>query len=278
MNKAAPKKKEVITEEKPLWLTGTGYTVVVSKDAETLKKKLIAAAKVVVGVSSTEVAELAKGHRDAINRVLIDVEKVRKQIKQPVLDKGKEIDRTAEYFTQDLNAEKFRLDKLIGDFALAQEKIRREAAERAAAQTAEAARLQREQEEAEARAERLRLGAEQAAAEAESRKERMAAEAAAKQAEAEAAKAMDLSYAAGAAGMAAHQSSLVVMDTAKVRGTSVAYDYEVTDLRLLYMSLPYLVELTPKRREILTLLSQQREKGLIPALPGLKIKEIPRIR
>ena len=273
-----PSKKEIITDEKPLWLTGNGYTVVVSKDAEALKKKLIKDASVITQVTDTQEAEQAKAQRDDINNVLIDVEKTRKLVKQPVLDKGKEIDQTASNFTHDLTVEKLRLDKLIGDFAMEQEKIRREAAERAAREAAEAQRIQREAEEAEARAERLRLGAEQAAAEAENRKQRQAAEAAAQLAAEEARKAQQLSAQSASHGMQAHHASVAVMDAAKPRGTSIVIDYVVTNEHLLYRAAPHLVELTPKRRDILQFLNSQKEQGLVPALPGLQVTQRASIR
>ena len=271
-------KEEVIAQENPLFLSGNGYVVSISKTAEKAKTALLASSCLIQKVDCNEDALQAKAERDNLNKMLIDVEKVRKLVKQPVLDKGKEIDQTASNFTHDLTVEKLRLDKLIGDFAMEQEKIRREAAERAAREAAEAQRKQREAEEAEARAERLRLGAEQAAAEAESRKQRQAAEAAAQLAAEEARKAQQLAAQAGAHGMQAHQASIVVMDNPKVKGASVVLDYEVTNLHLLYQAAPHLVELTPKRRDILQFLNSQKEQGLTPSLPGLQVTQRASIR
>lgn len=272
------KKEELKAPERPLWLTGTGYTIVVSKDAEGLKKSLLHNSSQTLQVTNVDEAELAKHQRDEINKVLIDVEKTRALVKKPVLDKGKEIDQVASTFTMDLTSEKLRLDKLIGNFTLEQEKIRREAADRAMREAAERERLQREAEEAEAKAERMRLGAEQAAAEAENRRERQAAELAAKAAEAEQARAYDLSHASGVAGMAAHEASMVVMDNAKVRGTSVVVDFEVESLTRLYAAMPHLVELTARRRDILNFLAQQKASGVPVGLPGLKIVERVSVR
>lgn len=272
------KKEELKAPENPIWLQGTGYEVCLSEKAERLKTSLITASSMVGAVTDAVSAELAKGRRDDINKLLIEVEKVRRIVKQPVLDKGKEIDQVASTFTMDLTVEKLRLDKLIGNFAMAQEQIRREAADRAMREAAERERLQRQAEEVEQRAERLRLGAEQAAAEAESRKERQAAEQARLQAEAEQVRASDLAHASGLAGMAAHSASMVVLDNQRTKGTSIVLDFEVQNIHLVYGAAPHLVELTAKRRDILTHLNAQRENGLTPSLPGLKIVERAQVR
>lgn len=266
-------------QENLIYLTGGGYEVVVPKTSEKIKKDLLAGSLEITEVSSVASAALAKDQRDKINRVLIDTEKMRKAIKDPVKRKGEEIDATVEKFTHELELEKKRIDTLIGVYAMQQEKIRREAADRAMREAAERERLQRDSEEAEQRAERLRLGAEQAAAEAESRKERQAAELAAKAAEAEQVRAADLACASGAAAMAAHSASLQVMDSVRTKGTSVVVDYELLDVHALYQGAPHLVELTPKRRDILAFLNRQREMGFSNiGVPGLKVVERVSIR
>ena len=272
------KSKELKAPENPLWLKGDGYTVMVSKEAEKLKTSLLTQSKAFTRIDDSDSAGLTKGMRDDINKMLIDVEKVRKLVKEPVIAKGREIDQIAQNFTMELGAEKARLDTLLGAYTIQQEAIRREAQERAMKEAAEAARLQREQEEAEARAERLRLGAEQAAAEAESRKEQAAARAAQEAAAAEQRRADDLARQAGASGMAAHHASIQVMDAARTKGTSVVLDYTVEDIERLHQVMPHLVELTPRRRDILSFLNQQKESGVPVGLPGLKVVEVARVR
>lgn len=272
------KKQELKAPENPIWLDGSGYKVCLSKQAEKVKAELLESSSRILSVSDPDSALIAKAQRDDINKMLIDVEKVRKLVKQPVIDKGKEIDQTAANFTEELTEEKNRLDSMIGAFAMAQEKIRREAAERAQREAAEALRKQQEAEEAERKAHELRMRAAQSAADAETARERMLADQARQKAEEEQRKADALARQAGQSFMGAHQASLTVMDNPKTKGTSVVLDYEVQDIQRVYECAPHLVELTPKRRDILAFLNGQKLQGLPVGLPGLKIVEKAAIR
>ncbi len=282
------KAKQTEAIENPMWLQGPLPTVSISKSAEKLKKDLLAeSTKAFRGaITHPDLAIGMKAMRDEINKVLIDVEKTRAAIKKPVLDKGREIDQCASTFTMDLTVEKLRLEKLLGDFARKQEEIRQAAAEQARKQQEEADRLLREQQRKEEeqrlaaeRAERLRIGAEQAAAEAETKKERMAAQRAQEEADrvqAEAdgkqKEAFDLSLQQGQAEMSAYRTGLVVADS-QVKGVRPTLDFEVLDVNALYRVAPELVELTPKRRDILARLKAQQECGLGIGIAGIRVVE-----
>lgn len=103
-----------------------------------------------------------------LTKVIRMAETARKAAKEPVLELGKAIDGAMKQFVAGLEAEQWRVSKLIGDFHQLEEAKRKAAAE--------AARLEAERIERERRAEEMRILREQVAREAKERQEREEAE------------------------------------------------------------------------------------------------------
>jgi hypothetical protein len=101
-------------------------------------------------------------------------ERERKTLKEPLLEAGRQLDRAVNLEREDLDRELGRVECLVKDFTLAEQRRVREEQE---AQQRELQRIEREKQ-----AELQRIAAEQAAAERKAREEREAAERAAREA------------------------------------------------------------------------------------------------
>lgn len=252
-----------------LTLKGDGYAIVVAPEAEAQKKSILEQSKKITAVGTELEVDLA---RLVLNRLAIfrlELEKSRKTVKEPVLAVGKAIDSQALRFGVETANEEGRLTALVSEYARQQEAIRREAERKAA----EAARLAEETRKAE---ERARIEAERAQEEA-----RMSAFDDAKAPE-------NASRAVQEAADRAAQSFMVVeaerktkeeeaekakmQIAAPVKGTKAEWDFEVENIHTLYKHNPMLVELSPKRREILEFL-KRFTPGSSPEIPGLKVIE-----
>ncbi len=252
----------------PLSLSGDGWKIIATPEAEKQKKQLLlhsAKIKVVDSDSSTEVARHSLKNLASFRQVL---EKTRKEVKEPVLELGRKIDERAREFGAEVLGEESRVSGLISDYAREMEMRRRQAEEDAKRLADEAERKEREAEEARIAAEQLEMqrfqemedGKRKAAEKLrlEALRATQAAEAAERAEEEARKKAMAASMAAMAA---------------PVQGTKAQLDYEIEDIARLYSAAPQLVTLTPKRRELLEFINLQRERGLPVGLPGIKVVE-----
>ena len=262
-----------------LILSGSGYELLVSPDAEARKTELITAAQAIVTVTSNTEASTAQEQVKALAAMRNLTEKSRTTVKEPVLEVGRVIDATAKNFVAGLKTEEDRLKKLIENHAVKVEQERRAA-------EAERQRIERERLAEVARAER----AAQAAREAQERAEREAREAAARaeiaaatgtaqagddgpsEEDLAAAAAIDAAAEAArieadnkerAAALTQQVSEQVrVIETAPVPKVRFTPDFEVVDVDKLYFEQPGLVELTVRRRETLEYLKGKEAEGI----------------
>ena len=258
-----------------LSLTGPGYGLTLKREAIELKKSLLELAAPIVAITGDGDLTTARAVVKDLAAFRVQLEKSRKAVKEPVIELGRKIDEAAEKFGADCAAEEKRITGLGQAYAAEAERVRREKAEaerRAAEAAARAAAEEARRVEAAAAAERARIAAEARAAEtaqADLVRRAQAAEAeriAAQQAAARA-------QAAAAAATEATQFASPAVD-----GVKVELDYEVEDIHALYMEVPSLVDLTPRRREILAMLNRIAASGAVPQIAGLKVVEKLKLR
>lgn len=255
-------------------------SVQILKVATEEKEKALYISRSVLAVCDTSTQSLAVNALKDVQALAKVAESSRIEVKAPVLEIGRKIDKLAADYSADLNAEAIRLKKLIGDYQSEQERIRL-AAERA--RQDELARLEREAaalREAEARriADAARIEAEkQKAWEAE-----FLAESPEQVAAAEAAKA-ELDRQAAEAAKAAKQAQLeadalahqqrtasqqIIPTAHKPAGMSVAekWRFEVVSLEVLHQHDPRLVRMEANASAI----NEALRLG-IREIPGLRI-------
>lgn len=196
-----------------LILSGDGYNLTIDPAAEIRKAAMLAASGVIIEVNDNDESANAAFHLRSMASVRIAVDKARTEIKAPVLRISKLIDSTAKCYLAEIEGEESRLKKLIGDHA-----------ERVAEVKAEALRKEREAFEFA-----------RAAREAAEETGRIADVIASKKALAER--------------MAA---STEVATTNIAQGVRFAWDFEVTDMKLLASIKPDFVEMTERRAVILS--------------------------
>jgi Tfp pilus assembly protein FimV len=110
----------------------------------------------------------------ALKTLSLAFERERKKLKEPLLEAGRQLDRAVNLEREELDRELGRIENLVKDFTLAEQRRVREEQE---AQQRELERIEREKQ-----AELKRIADEQAAAERKAREEREAAERAAREA------------------------------------------------------------------------------------------------
>lgn len=284
-----------------LILKGDGYGLEIAPEAVEQKATLIQHAELIVEVNDHAASDAARSQVKKLAEMRILVEKSRNEIKKPVLAVGKRIDEMAAGFVVEITTQEKRITGLIGKYADEVEQVRL-AAQR------EQARIESERLRAEQEAARKRAAEEQAAlkAAADAEAARIQAEAAAKAAasapqdedeenieeQIRLAAALDAANAAAAqvaaqaaaaqqaeqnrlheAAMLAHEAAQASMlaNTARTSGVKYEPDYEVTDIHALYRHHADLVELTPKRREILNRIKSLMVGTDLPTIPGLNI-------
>lgn len=125
----------------------TALSINFTAGAIALKDSALESSALIGRVTTGEENETAVKAQVALNDVVRTVEKARKEVKEPVIRFGKQIDEAARKFSQELVDELTRISGLVGDFA---------ALEQAKARAAEAARRAEEE-----RIERERLAEEQ---------------------------------------------------------------------------------------------------------------------
>ena len=271
-----------MTTANPIAVRGVSAVAVeIQSDAYTRRSEIIETAKFcppAVTDSDTQ-AEVTNAVRD-IRRMLKEVEDGRKTVKAPVLDIGRKIDGAAEEFCQPLIVEEKRLTALLTTYQVEQQRIAREAeakrqAELARQQEEERKKREEIQREIEAKAEAQRRAEKQAReatdAKARAEAEKAAQEAAAQRAENEA----RLQQQAEAAKLEQVELMRAPSPAApKAAGTAVSqpWVFEVLDLRLLHAARPELVDLAPRKADILARIRQGERE-----IPGLRIYQDTRV-
>jgi len=226
-------------ETTALILVGNGYQLTIAPDAEERKLELLVQAATVTEVTSNDESADAQFVSRKLAQMRIEVEKSRKLVKEPVNRIGKLIDSTAANFIAAIEREQKRITRIVGDHA------------------EEVARIQREKERAEAQAfadARAAREAAEVAMDAAETTGRMGDIIAAKEAERE-------RLAAAAQRMMASND---LAATKVAEGVRFAWDFEVTDINMLYLRDRSLVEITPRRAAILALIRGCAESGRDP--------------
>lgn len=224
------------TTNETLILLGQGYDLAIDPAAEQRKAALLDAAGSITAVTSNDESNVAQFHVRRLAELRIEVEKSRKLVKEPVNRIGKLIDTTAKHFLDSVIEEETRIKALVG------------------AHAEEVARLQREKEEAERRAFDEARAAREAAEDAQTAAEetgRLADIIAAKRAETARQEALT----------ARMDASDDLAATQIAKGVRFTWDFEIENEKQLYTLLPEMVEIVPKRREILQWLKEMEEKG-----------------
>ena len=259
------------TETQTLILAGDGYKLSIATEAETKKTELLKESGKLTVVNDSLSSSTARGALKGLADMRRIVEKSRKQVKEPVIAVGKDIDAKAKEFVLEIDAEEARLKKLIGDYAMEVERKLREA-------LAEERRKQAEREKAEREAEVKRQEAEEKAEAA-----RKAAEAAlwdeseeesttAKQAEEDARRAKEEADRIAAENAVKEQEVSIIPEA--VKGTKMEWDFEVLDHHALAASRPDFVTIKEKRSEVLSFLkgSTEEEDALIDRCSKIGIR------
>jgi len=252
-----------------LALLGDGYTLSITADATLAKAVLLSESASVKAVTTPTDYDTAQATLSALAAMRIAVDKSREAVKAPVLDLGRRIDSTARDFVAEIAAEESRIRGILGAYATEQARIRAEQEAKAKAAAQEAERLKRE---AEAEARR----AEEQAARAESLKTEAARTRANNAAEEARNRAVE-------ANRAAQDKQTEVLEAmlaptpATPAGVREELDYEVTDIAALYKAAPHLVELTPRRKEILAVLKRIPAESDV-TIPGITVRKVMKIR
>ena len=228
-----------IEETTALILVGNGYQLTIAPEAEERKLELLVQAATITEVTSNDESADAQFVSRQLAAMRIEVEKSRKLVKEPVNRIGKLIDSTANNFIAAIEGEEKRITRIVGDHA------------------EEVARIQREKERAEAQAfaeARAAREAAEVAMDAAEATGRMGDIIAAKEAERE-------RLAAAAQRMMASND---LASTKVADGVRFAWDFEITDINMLYLRDRSLVEITPRRAAILALIRGCAESGRDP--------------
>jgi hypothetical protein len=254
-----------------LILAGDGYNLTIAPEAEARKLTLLKASGGISAVTTNDESADAQVHSRRLAQMRIEVEKCRKEVKEPVNRIGKLIDQSAKDFVASIELEEKRITRLVGDHAqevarIQAEKLREEH------RAFEAARLAKAASEAEARAaDAAAAEAEEAAARAEAasvNRQSISEIVAARKAQAEAEAARLAAQQAAEAAERERQESLAeklaaseaVAETSIAQGVRFVWDFEVTDISSLVM-IQRLVTIEPRRAEILSLLKKTAEEG-----------------
>lgn len=258
----------------PLALSGEGYQITVTTEAEALKNELLVEAKGITAIAVPEDVDAVNLQVAKLARVRLDVEKTRTAVKAPVLAIGKKIDDTAKGYIDALKTEEDRLTKLLADFA---------AVERKKAQDAENERQQllKKQEQQRQEAERQAAEAERLKEEAAAKKfeavtpaEKRAATILDKKADQLAEVAQETHHVAKQTGQSALFQALNLVSTKAPANVAFDLDYDVNDVHALAAFSKDLVTIEVKRAELLKLIAVVGKNGEIP---GITIKEVPRV-
>lgn len=125
------------------------HLIAITPEAEALKNDALAAAGLIGKVRNDAEQERAVAAQMQLKRILNAVERSRKDVKQPVLDFGRDIDAKAKEFRAELDTEFNRVSRAVADY---QDLLLQKARAAEAAKRAELTRLEKERENAIARA------------------------------------------------------------------------------------------------------------------------------
>ncbi len=134
---------------------GETTQIAITEEGENRKSRLLSAAAHIQSIAEVSIRDVATIRAGEIKSHLADVEKTRKEIKEPFFRTGQAIDKAAAEHVKELELELSRLNNLVGSFEKARRE-KQEAEERA--RGTEADRVAREAEEA--RLEALRVAEE----------------------------------------------------------------------------------------------------------------------
>lgn len=216
------KHMNTLQETTAIILTGEGYQLTITPEAEMRKLNLLNASAEVVSVSSNDESADAMVHSRRLAAMRIEVEKCRKEVKEPVNRIGKLIDAAAKNFLAEIEEEEDRIKRLVGGHAEAMVAI------------------QRQREEAE----RIAFDEARKAREAATETGSISDVIAAKQA------------------MAARLNASEALVSAKVaEGVRFTWDFEVVDVELLHELTSGLTEIVVKRSAVLTYLKEWEADG-----------------
>lgn len=257
-------------------------TIEIQADAQKIKADSLAVAKPITAIASDRDQQQAVNALRSLQSLSKAVEKSRTEVKAPVLNIGRDIDKKASEFVADIEAESKRLNKLITDYVVKQQQL---AAEAERARQAELARIEEEKRKA-AAAEAARV-AELARIEEEKRKaaeaaflaetedeQRVADEAAVRAREAEALERQRIEAEqqrqAELAKQSARTEAAVIRAPVKAAGQVVrkVAKFEVTDISALYAARPHLVRIEANTAAINGVLASGTRE-----IPGLRIWE-----
>jgi len=229
-------------ETNTMILSGQGYDFSIAPEALVQKQQLLDAASSVVLVTSNDESADAAFHMRRLAQMRILVEKSRKEIKEPVIRIGKEIDAAAAGFLIEIDAEEGRIRSLIGNHASAMLALKQEAEEK----------------------ERLAFEAEKAA--------RTLAESGGIAAVLDARDALQGKL----------RASEEVSSTNIAQGVRFVWEFDVKSIDDLIKFAPSMVKIEPKRREILGWLKMLEEQGngdpiVFASKVGLNAYKIPSV-
>jgi hypothetical protein len=100
-----------------LILAGDGYNLTIAPEAEARKLKLLKASGGISAVTTNDESADAQVHSRCLAQMRIEVEKCRKEVKEPVNRIGKLIDQSAKDFVASIELEEKRITRLVGDHA-----------------------------------------------------------------------------------------------------------------------------------------------------------------
>ena len=201
------------------------------------RRAVLATAKGVISIESVTDLDVAASALTQLASIVRSVESSRKDVKGPVLDVGKRIDAVAKLYVEPLEAEKRRLEGIVGTYQEAQRR----------------------------KAERVRQEA--AAAEAAALAEMQAKEAALAEAGKATPEAVDAVRAEAADKIAEAQLTSVNAAGPQVEGitTKTAMKFEVVDIKALFAACPDLCIIEPNNAAIRAVIKTRRD------IPGLRI-------
>ncbi len=269
-------------------------TITINPEALTLKATALASSKVVTVVFDADSQERAITAVRDIKKILGALEKTRKEIKEPVLNLGRDIDTQAKRFAAGLEAEQSRLDGLSQAY---QRKVaedqRREAArveakrlEDLAIETARQKAIKDAEEKAERLAQEARENEERNTPEALEALRLATEESDRLKAEQEA-RELDAEFATMTA-----PAAVAVVDPVSSAKVKIEYDYEVVEINAFAQQYPEMCNIEVKRSVILTALKggqfhvkaySEEHQRLMPTeemgtVAGLRIFEVFKVR
>lgn len=234
-------------------LQGEGFEILATPEAEELKLSLLNKADTICIVDSKETESAARSVLTDLAGFRKALEATRKAVKEPVLQLGRKIDSIAEQFGSAVATQEHRIKSIIGAYAMIVERERQRLEAEAEAARLEAIKREREAEAARIKAEQTKTSL------AEAKVER-------------------LEIKADQAKAASFQAALQAEEI-KVKGASMVWDFEVTDIHALYEYDQGCVSMEPKRREVLELIKFCESRKIDPAtIPGIRAFKKPSVR